>query len=231
MKRTMSLAAFAAVALTGTATFAQAPSYVPFVGYGGVGYGHYHHASTAGEGYLNGWANNIRARGEYNYLSSLGMINVEEARSRSIDNKKKWADTYFEMRRMNESYRAANRKRPPTPEQVARYAKMASPDRLQSNELDPLVRTIYWPASLQRPEYEALRVQLDELFAAQNADNSGLGSENYREIRQVADAMVAGLRARFGEMDSAEYMQAKSFLDSLAYEARFAPRNEGVAIR
>src|SRR5690349_9531060 len=53
----------------------------PIYGYGYGGFGNYAtFSSTAAEGFLRGRASVIRAAGEFNYTTSLALINIEEAR-------------------------------------------------------------------------------------------------------------------------------------------------------
>ena len=82
------------------------------VGVGGWDSGY--HASTAAEGALTGMANAISAQGQYNLSTSEAAINMEEAQRRDIENRGKWTDTYFEMRRVNKAYHDSLKK-PATP--------------------------------------------------------------------------------------------------------------------
>ena len=82
-------------------------------GNGGWGFNDWGAGSTPAGSYLTGMANAIRAEGEYNLNTSAAAINLEEAQRRDIENRKLWTNTYFEMRRINESY--THPKRPPVP--------------------------------------------------------------------------------------------------------------------
>lgn len=104
----------------------------PYYGGGGYGYGGYNNwgaGSTPAGSYLTGAANAIRAEGQYNLMSSAATINLEEAAKREIENRKRWTDAYFEMRRVNDAYN--HPKRPPTPPETwVRLAHEAAPARL-----------------------------------------------------------------------------------------------------
>jgi len=235
MKTTTILAVMLGAVSLASMAHAQAgaaPGLDPIYGYGYGGYGNImSHSSTAAEGFLRGRASVIRAAGEFNYTTSLALINIEEARSRYIDNRAKWTDTYFAMRKTNQAYREATRGYRPTQEVLNRISQEASPDRLKASQLDPSLRTIFWPALLSRTEFDALRPQLDQLFAVQRPNNSGLGTENYREIMALSGEMRAVLDSMINQLHPDEYLAARRFIDSLAYEARFPAGQQAVVTR
>ena len=160
------------------------------------------HRSTLAEGYLRGRADLRRANALYNLYASQAMINREVARSRNIENRSKARQAYFQLKRMARAERA---------ERIAasrRYharlksrAKNASPTRLTVDQLDPVSGRIRWPGLLEGPRFSEYRNRLDLLFANRSVNNSGLGSENYREIRNVANQMKHRLRLHIREYD------------------------------
>jgi hypothetical protein len=222
-------------ALFASLAFAQAttppPVIDPIYGYGFGDHGGGYHASTAAEGFLRGRAAVIRAAGEFNYTTSLALINIEEARSRYIDNRAKWTETYFAMRKTNQAYREAERGYRPTQEVLNRISQEASPHRLEPSQLDPSLRTIFWPALLSRSDFDSVRTQLDELFTVQRPNNSGLGTENYREIMALTAEMQALLDTMINQLHPDEYLAARRFIESLAYEARFPAGQQAVVTR
>jgi hypothetical protein len=228
---TLGVTALTASLVYGQATTAPPPALNPIYGYGfGDGYGGYH-SSTAAEGFFRGLAAGIRGLGEFNYNTSLALINIEEARSRYIDNRAKWTETYFAMRKTNQAYREAERGYRPTQEVLNRISQEASPDRLKPSQLDPSLRTIFWPALLSRSEFDSLRAQLDQLFAVQRPNNSGLGTENYGEIVALTAEMRVVLDAMINQLHPDEYMATRRFIESLAYEARFPAGQQAVVTR
>jgi hypothetical protein len=239
MKATFITAAgLGAIALATSLVYAQAAAPTPTVdpiyglGYGGWANGGYgYHSSTAAEGFLRGRAAVIRSAGEFNYTTSLAAINIQEAISRYIDNRAKWTDTYFAMRKTNQAYRDAERGYRPTQEVLNRISQEASPDRLKPSQLDPSLRTIFWPALLSKGEFDALRTQLDGLFAVQRANNSGLGTENFREIAALTAEMQILLDSMINQLHPDEYLAARRFIESLAYEARFPAGQQAVVTR
>ena len=66
-------------------------------------------ASTAGESWARGMSDVIRANGAANVMNSRAAINSQEAASMYMDNRLKYTQTYFENRKMNREYRAAER--------------------------------------------------------------------------------------------------------------------------
>lgn len=200
-------------------------------GFGGNGDGYGYHSSTAAEGFLRGRAAVIRSAGEFNYTTSLALINIEEARSRYIDNRAKWTETYFAMRKTNQAYREAERGYRPTQEVLNRISQEASPDRLKPSQIDPSLRTIFWPALLSRTDFDSLRTELDGLFAVQRPNNSGLGTENYREIVALTAEMHTLLDTMINQLHPDEYLAARRFIESLAYEARFPAGQQAVVTR
>lgn len=186
-------------------------------GMGGWGMGW---ASTAQQGAAEGMASVIRSEGYANLKNSEAAKNWQEARSMDIDNKMKWTETYFEMRKTNREARAAEDGPPVTQEQAIRMAKMAAPPRLGSTQLDPVTGHIEYPPVLRDDIFAPNRQELDGLFAKRAASG---GSVQYEEIRQMQDAVskfIDVLRQNVGNYAAGDYGRARTFLDSLAREAR-----------
>ena len=62
-------------------------------------------ASTANQGAANGQAAMINAQGNYELNHSQALINAEEASTLHMQNRIRYAQTYFEMRQINRYYR------------------------------------------------------------------------------------------------------------------------------
>jgi len=163
-------------------------------------YGNYYHAATPAEAYLNGRSRVIRAAGEYNLNTSAAMINLEEARSKYLDNQVKYVETYFEKRRLNKSYRAAERGPRITTETAARISQARQPGRLSAEELDRQTGRINWPLALQGDVFAPYRMRLETLFALQNSQDSGVNSASYPEIVQLTSAATSELKQRIRTM-------------------------------
>jgi hypothetical protein len=184
-------------------------------GWGDDGY----HASTAGEGYARGMADAIRSAGQYNLLSSQAAINMTQAQRQAVENQQKWTETYFRMREINEQYREKERGPRPTREDWIRYAQMGKPDRLSPGELDTVSGTIHWPTLLRTDSFARYRGELEQLFA-ERAQTGSISSEGVVKASQVTRAMLADLKGRIREVPTAEYLQSRKFLESLAYESQ-----------
>jgi hypothetical protein len=150
-----------------------------------------------------------------------GSAARNDANGNYLENRRRRAEHYFEMRRMNESYRADWRSPGLTPEQLADINESRLPQRLTSDHWQPARGVAVWPAPLRGAEHAANRAQLESLFAERTPDDSGIGGAGYGEVRRLARRMRDQLTARAKEMSVEEYTVARKFLDSLAHEARF----------
>jgi hypothetical protein len=82
---------------------------------------------------------------------------------------------------------------------------------------------------LLRPEYNELRSALEDVFANRTPSNSGVGSSTEVAATRITAVIQDDLKSQIREMTPNEYIAAKNFLRSLAYEARFMPGAEQVA--
>ncbi|MCA9269559.1 MAG: hypothetical protein KDA41_13855 [Planctomycetales bacterium] len=186
--------------------------------WGGYGYGGYHHASTVQEGVQRGFADIVRSAGEANLRNSEAAINYEDARSKYFDNRLKGTNTYFEMRQMNKQYRNAERTAPLSSEQLYRIAAESAPKKLRASDLDPLTGDITWPLILQADEFSERREQLDALFLDRASGRAS--TQNMLDIQRIVQLTMDDLKANIRAYPANEYMQAKKFLESLAFSSR-----------
>ncbi len=145
----------------------------------------------------------------------------QERRSRYLDDRGRRAERYFEMRRMNESYRAERRSPGLTPEQLIELNESRLPRRLTAEQWQPTIGLILWPAPLRGAEHAADRARLEQLFAERTPEDSGIGGAGYGEVRRLTRRMRDQLLRRVRELSVEEFAVARKFIDSLAYEARF----------
>ena len=204
-------------------------------GYGGYGYGGMGAGSTPAGSFLAGTAMATYAAGQYNYYTSMAAQNYQQAYSQWIDNQKHRTQTYFDMRRMNASYRAEMEMQHPHPtsDQIVAFSKARDPVRPSADEFNPDTAILNWPPTLQEPEFADQRKELENLFAERLGDpaRSGLGTHNYREIQRVVGEMSDSLHKQIGQLGADEYIAAHKFLKSLGYEARFAPESHVAAAK
>ncbi len=232
MKATTIITAVASLAVV---LFAGYTATAQEIAVGRVAYGQpylvQHHASTWTEGYLRGRADLARGAGQYNYLTSIAAINYERARSARMDNHVKGIETYFEGRRVNREARALEAGPKVTQQQLVELARKRAPQRLAENHFEPALGKIFWPAAFDRTDFATERTEIDRLMALRTIGEGGLGSDNYTQVKLVAERLQGKLKANIRDMSGSEYVVAKKFLTSLTYEAQFAPGIEGLAIR
>ena len=193
----------------------------PYYGGGGSGvYGGYApRSATAGESYLRGTSDLVRSAGEKNLLDSQAAQGFEQARSMELDNRVKYADTYFERRRINQQYKEETRKPPPTQEQIYRMAKQAAPSRLTPSQVDPVSGQLKWPPLLTTDQFETEREIIDPLMAKLTRDGH-LDYQDSLDVRKACDRMKKQLVAIIRDVPPQDQMHANSFVNQLEYEVR-----------
>jgi hypothetical protein len=207
----------AAIILLLVAVYA-APARAQFYPYGG--YGGYGRASTPGESYLRGSADLVRSAGAYNLQNSVAAQNYAQARSMEMDNRLKYAETYYERKRLHEEAQA-NKNRRLSSEALFRINQAKKPDRLSSTDLDPLSGKINWPVVFQQDQFAEARDGLEAIFAKQ-ARQDHVSYDDYRQVQALGAQMREELSTLIKEMRPDDYINAKNFLESLMHEARLA---------
>jgi len=186
--------------------------------YVNFGYGGYAGGGTVGGSYLHGMGDVIRSQGQANLDNSAAALNYSAARSQEMDNYKKQTDTYFQTRAANRAYREQERGPRPTMEDLVRYAQMGKPKRLSPSELDVVTGGIAWPALLQDHAFSQDRKAVEAAFASRSA-SSAMGFSDLITVRKTTDSMIAQLKENVRDLPPNQYIEAKRFLESLAYEA------------
>jgi hypothetical protein len=190
----------------------------PTVNYGYGGYPGDYHAATAGESYARGMADVVRSQGEANLNNSAAAINYSIARTNEINNRNQWTNTYFAMRDENRRARAAERAPRPTMADLVRYAQAGKPKPLSPSQLDVVTGAIRWPLALQVDQYAKSRKELEDIFA-RRASSGAVTPAGYMKAREVTQAMMSQLQEHIQQIPPQQYVLAKQFLESLAYEA------------
>lgn len=198
-------------------------------GRGGGGYGGYGAGTTPFGSAMAGMGLYTRALGQYNLNTAQAAVNYQQAYQQYIQNRKLAVQTYFDMRRMNASYRAEQAMLHPhaTPEEIAAFNQSRLPNPLSDHDFDPAQGVIAWPPLLQRSEFDESRHKLEGLFTewASDPHGAGLGTQNCRDIQHAVGDMTEKLRSEIKQFQPDEYIAASKFLRSLAYSARTAPGN------
>ena len=187
-------------------------------GMGGMGGGY---ASTAGQAAAYGLSDVIRSEGYANLQNSEAAKNWEDAKTKEIDNRQKWTNTYFDMRRTNKEARQSENGPAVTHDQAIRFAKAAAPPRLTSAQLDPVTGHIEYPLLLTQADYDAYRTDLDKLFADRASSGGSLQFEEFQKIRGTVSKFIDALKTNVSRYPAGDYGHARTFLDSLANEPRF----------
>lgn len=203
----------------------------PYYGYGGMGYGGGGYGwgwgttggigSTAAGSYLGGLGMAIRAKGQYNLMTSQAAVNLAEARKREMQNQVEWTNTYFEKRRINQAARAAERGPKLSEKDWVQMAQNAAPKRLESDALDPVTGQINWPPALRAEIFAEDRETLDQLFTQRAQVDGAIGMQAYSQIRGAVNDALAKLKSHIRNIDTQRYLQARTFLTGLAREADF----------
>ena len=189
-------------------------------GGGGWGYNRGGYASTAAQAADYGMSEMMRAQGYQNLENSQAAINWEQAKTQEVQNRLRWTETYFEMRKVNREARAAEEGPPVTHEQAVKMAKMALPPRLGSTQLDPVTGHIAYPPVLMDDVYEQYRNRLDKLFSDRAASGGSMQYGAYKEIQSTVSQFIDVLKQHVHEYEAGDYGKARTFLNSLAQEAR-----------
>jgi hypothetical protein len=187
-------------------------------GFYGNPYGFYG-SSTAAEGFGRGLAEVIRSAGEYNLNSSAAAVNLSVARQQEIENHRRAVHTYFDLRDLNRQIFVAEQKRlRSSPEDAIRYSQVGKPRRLSPSELDSVTGEIRWPTLLTARNFSAQRIELEKAFS--NRSYQGvLGAEALWRVTQLTDDMLVSIKSQVHYLPPSQYVEAKRFLQSLAYEA------------
>ncbi|MFM8633510.1 MAG: hypothetical protein ACKOEX_01660 [Planctomycetia bacterium] len=187
--------------------------------WGGFGYSRGGYASTATQAAEYGMSEMMRAQGYMNLQNSEAAKNWEETKTLDIQNRMRWTETYFEMRKTNREARAAEEGPPVTHDQAIRMAKMAAPPRLVSTQLDPVTGHIDYPVVLRDDIFAPYRDELDRLFAQRASSGGSMRFEEYQEIQTTVGKFVDALKEHVNKYPAGEYGRARTFLNSLAHEA------------
>lgn len=187
--------------------------------WGGFGYNRGGYASTAGQAAAYGMSEMMRAQGYENLQNSEAAKNWEEAKTLEIQNRLRWTETYFDMRKENRDRRAEEAGPRVTQEQAIRMAKMAAPPRLGSTQLDPVTGHIEYPMILTDDRYKTYRGELDTLFAKRAASGGSIQYSDYQRIHTTVSQFIEALKTHVKDYAAGDYGRARTFLDSLAREA------------
>ena len=176
-------------------------------------------SGTIASSWYRGWADAVRAAGEYQRDIAAAEIDAETARRMDIDN---WAYGLRQRREIRREARARElAEHPPlTPEQQREITRMRDPKRLPVSQLSPQ-GSIAWPSTLDAAEFRVARSRLDDLFAERARGlSSGAAAENVRRIDESARELLAALADCGYRTSISEQVSARNFVGALRFEAR-----------
>jgi hypothetical protein len=206
---------------------AQAQTYVaPAVasgayGYSG-GYGYGYHSSTLEEGWLRGLGALTASQGEANYYNSLAAINFQDAYARYVQNRQKATDAYFAGRQANRAARFGDVSRL-TLDRYAALARHDAPQCLRQDQYDRALGRLNWPAVLNGEEFAAEREAINTAFRGRSPGDVGPSTAFYDMVKQLSSSLEGKLKTHIDELDAAQYLTAKKFLQGLTCEANQPP--------
>ncbi|RCS50574.1 hypothetical protein DTL42_10725 [Bremerella cremea] len=189
--------------------------------YGGpYGYG-YGYSSTAEEGAAHGLADVVRSAGSYNLDTSRAMVNVEDARKAYIQNRELAQETWFDMRRRNDAYRAEKRGPAPTSEQLFRINAQRAPSRLSDDQIDPVTGELHWPLLLTSAIYDPYRKVIDNGFETRAHQGSIKSYDKQQDLVKAVNSMYDTLKKRIRDYEPQQFIDANRFMEALSYDVRF----------
>jgi hypothetical protein len=185
---------------------------------GGWGAGFYG-STTIQEGVQRGFADVVRSQGMANLYNSEAAINAETAYSKDLVNQRDYVQMYFDTRRMNDEYRAAERGKPATSEQMFRWAHRDAPQALNTYEFDPLSGQVNWPIALLDPSYAKYRNTTEQYFKARVQKPQSITFSSYEKMQELAENWLVDLKSKILNYKPNDYLRARKFIESLSAEA------------
>jgi hypothetical protein len=100
-------------------------------------------------------------------------------------------------------------------------AKMGLPPRLGSTQLDPVTGHIEYPMALTAPQFASYRDELNRFFADRASSGGSMQYEQYQQIQGTVSKFIDALKENINSFSAGDYGRARTFLNSIANEARF----------
>lgn len=178
-------------------------------GYGGGGGGTVYGSMASGMGNL------IRAQGAYNQMTAQAMMTVEQTKTVAIDNKLKAAQTYYQLRRLNESEHAEQLRKDMALHAPAPPVKIP---RLTAAQLDPVTGNITWMPVLLGAEFQPEREQVEHLFAQRAINPANVTNS---QVEHLTNLMRDKLDGEYDKLSLTDFFAARHFLESLTAETKY----------
>jgi hypothetical protein len=180
--------------------------------YGSRGYGG---GGTVYGSAATGMGNLIRAQGAYNQMTAQAMMTVEQTKTVAIDNKLKAAQTYYQLRRLNESEHAEQLRKDMALHAPAPPVKIP---RLTAAQLDPVTGNITWMPVLLGAEFQPEREQVEHLFAQRAINPANVTNS---QVEHLTNLMRDKLDGEYDKLSLTDFFGARHFLESLTAETKY----------
>jgi hypothetical protein len=181
--------------------------------------------ATAEESVLQGQAEVVRGKADYNLLTAEAVKLLKQARAQDIENERRALATYYEARELNKAATTDQIKRF-TPEQSAALAKKQAPERLTVEEYNPVTGKLEWPALLQENAFSAHRQAIDYLFKKRTSKDVKAETPFHSTVRELTEDMLAMLQRHIDALPPMEYTAARKFVQGVEREAQLPPGPE-----
>ena len=186
----------------------------PYAGYGG-----YSGGGTVAGSAMNGMANMISAKGNYNLSTSAAAINMTQARKKPYS--EPTTGGQYVLRDAGRQSGGAGRRTRSQPDHGTtdqnRQGRRAQ-DRWGRAKWIPSTANSTGPAPYSKTAFESQRHEVDQLFVVR-ARYGGLGYADQMKVRETVDAMFAQLKEQIQQIPPQDYVACRSFLQSVGYAA------------
>jgi hypothetical protein len=196
-------------------------------------------ASTVGESHARGFADVVRAHGDYNLWNSEAAINYATARRQELENDLRQTEVFFQRRALNRrerfgdypqraarnAERAAAQADKKVHRNLIRYGQTDRPSRLTSRELDPITGQITWSLFLQGPEYAEQRKTIEAIMHRRALQDGILMLDDFQAATAAVDQMQSILQGNIRTKRSMDFINTRNFLTRLESEIRNPPED------
>lgn len=191
-------------------------------GAGGFGGGCVGAGSTVYGSAMLGEAAYIKSLGQYQVMNAQANVLNQQAFAAYLQNRKNYAQTYFDLKRMHQSWVAEQNAKHPraTPEQLVAISRATTPKRLAPNQFDRDTGKLSWPGALQSESFAIERSRLGQIVAYRTAHSNEELKSQQEEVRRLTHHMRDELISHIKELRPMDFVAAKKFLDSLAHDDR-----------
>jgi hypothetical protein len=180
-------------------------------------------SSTAGKGHIQSRAALSQAEGQGNDTTSLGESLGADATAQALTKRQAAVDSFYAVRQTSAEYQAWQRTPRLSAEALALIGKAQAPQRLADHHFEAASGAIRWAGALARGEFDTLRQPIDDLWTVRE--------ESQPQLEEAVARLQQGLQNRAGDLSPPEYLAARKFLTSLAFEVRHVPETPGIAMR